>query len=225
MTDACAPGPRARAVILFLGAALAVMLGTALKERLTHPELVVRPAAPPAAMPAEAAAAEEGGVGALMRRVGENPQDMGALVRLIEALVEKRNWAAAEAFAQRAVALDVSDPQPLYLLGIVMHNQGRHREAAETLEKVAAMHDGASVRYSLGVLYLYFLHDVPRGLEHLRAGMEDAEGALELKAAIRQELDKHADAVPPQASEPAAPEPDRGAAAGTARERRGGRSR
>ena len=46
------------------------------------------------------------------------------------------------------------------------------------------------MRYSLGVLYIYFLEDPKRGVEHLRAGLNDATASAELKAAIQQELEK-----------------------------------
>ena len=102
-----------------------------------------------------------------------------------------QNWDAAETFAQRAVTMDVSNPKPLYLLGVIQHSQGRHKDAAETLEKVLSIRDEASVRYSLGVLYIYFLNDAKHGVEHLRAGLNDPGASEELKTAIKQELDKN----------------------------------
>ncbi|HZF60651.1 MAG TPA: hypothetical protein VEZ52_03400, partial [Desulfovibrio sp.] len=111
----------------------------------------------------------------------------------------------AETFAQRAVTMDVSNPKPLYLLGVIQHNQGRHKEAAEALEQVVKIKDEASVRYSLGVLYIYFLEDPKRGADHLRAGLTDATASEELKAAIKQELEK----VPAvEEAQPAAAKPD-----------------
>lgn len=85
--------------------------------------------------------------------------------------------------------MDVGNSKPLYLLGVIQHNQGRHKEAAEALERVVKIKDEASVRYSLGVLYIYFLEDTKRGAEHLRAGLNDPTASEELKAAIQQELE------------------------------------
>ena len=119
------------------------------------------------------------------------------------------NATAAETFAQRAITLDAGNSKPLYLLGVIMHNQGRNKEAAEALEKVLAIKDEASVRYSLGVLYLYFLENPAKGIEHLTAGLQDPKASDELKAAITQELEK-------------APQPDQNAkAAPAASETRG----
>ena len=189
MTDTNKCGFSARILIILLAAALTIMLFASLKARIQNPHLTV------AARPQQGMAGGEAGedaqtVGKLMRQVAENPQDIGALIHLIEHLVSAQNWDAAETFAQRAVTMDVGNSKPLYLLGVIQHNQGRHKEAAEALERVVKIKDEASVRYSLGVLYIYFLEDPKRGVEHLRAGLNDATASAELKAAIQQELEK-----------------------------------
>ena len=189
MTDTNKCGFSTRILIILLAAALTIMLFASLKARIQNPHLTV------AARPQQGMAGGEAGedaqtVGKLMRQVAENPQDIGALIHLIEHLVSAQNWDAAETFAQRAVTLDVGNSKPLYLLGVIQHNQGRHKEAAEALERVVKIKDEASVRYSLGVLYIYFLEDPKRGVEHLRAGLNDATASAELKAAIQQELEK-----------------------------------
>lgn len=187
----------ARAVIVVLGLGLAVMLAASLKERFENPHLSV--VVEPRPVMSDAAGADAQSIGALMRKVAANPQDVDALVHLVEHLVAAQNWQAAETFAQRAVALDSANPAPLYLLGVILHNQERHKEAAETLESVLKLKDEASVRYSLGVLYAYFLQEPAKGREHLAAGLADPAGSEELKASIRQELEK----IPPPA--PAVP--------------------
>lgn len=187
----------ARAVIVILGLGLAVMLAASLKERFENPHLSV--VVEPRPVMSDAAGADAQSIGALMRKVAANPQDVDALVHLVEHLVAAQNWQAAETFAQRAVALDSANPAPLYLLGVILHNQERHKEAAETLESVLKLKDEASVRYSLGVLYAYFLQEPAKGREHLAAGLADPAGSEELKASIRQELEK----IPPPA--PAVP--------------------
>ena len=199
MSDASRPNASARMLLVLLAASLVVMLAVSLKARFQNPHLTVP--GRQQSMPAGAGEAAAGqSIGELMRQVSENPQDLNALLHLIEHLVTAQNWEAAETFAQRAVTMDVSNPKPLYLLGVILHNQGRNKEAAEALEKVLAIKDEASVRYSLGVLYIYFLHDPKRGIEHLQAGLKDPEASADLKATIQQELEKN----PPAAvSEPA----------------------
>ena len=189
MTDTKKGNLSSRILIIALAVALAVMLGASLKARFQNPHLTVA-ARQQQGMGGGEAGEDAQTVGKLMRQVAENPQDLGALIHLIEHLVSAQNWDAAETFAQRAVTMDVGNSKPLYLLGVIQHNQGRHKEAAEALERVVKIKDEASVRYSLGVLYIYFLEDPKRGVEHLRAGLNDATASAELKAAIQQELEK-----------------------------------
>lgn len=194
MTDAFMPNRSARALIILLALALIVMLGVSLKSRFQNPHLTV-PARQQAMSAADGDAEGAQVVGKLMRQVAENPQDIDALIHLIEHLVTAQNWDAAETFAQRAVTMDVGNPKPLYLLGVIMHNEGRHKEAAEALEQVLKIRDDASVRYSLGVLYIYFLDDPKRGVENLNAGLNDPKAGEDLKASIKEELEKAAAAV------------------------------
>ena len=108
----------------------------------------------------------------------------------VEHLMATQEWDAAATFAQRAVALDVNDPQPLYMLGVILHNQGKPQEAAATLEKVVVLRDDATVRYSLGVLYSYFLQQKDKGRAHWEAGLKDPKISPEMRQAIEEELKK-----------------------------------
>ncbi|WP_300908701.1 hypothetical protein [uncultured Desulfovibrio sp.] len=185
MTDLPKLNGPTRALVLLLALALAGMLVISLAERFRHPHLTVQVRHAP-----QVPAGMDGAVGALMQEVAANPQNMDATIRLVEALISVRNWEAAETFAQRAMTLDLNNSRPPYLLGVIRHNQGRHQEAAKLLEKAAALRDSASVRYSLGVLYIHFLNDPARGVEHLSAGLQDPAASEELKKGIRQELEK-----------------------------------
>ncbi len=208
MTDSPKRTTSSRALILLLALGLVVMLATSLKERFESPGLTEQRRPGPAA---QAGRQDDDAqqIGKLMRQIAENPNDSTAMIHLVEHLIGAQNWDAAETFAQRAITLDAANSKPLYLLGVIMHNQGRNKEAAEALEKVLAIKDEASVRYSLGVLYLYFLENPAKGVEHLKAGLQDPKASDELKAAIMQELEK-------------APQPDQNAkAAPAASETRG----
>ena len=193
-----------RLCIILLALALAAMLGTALVKRLQNPSLTehrqpmaTAPAvssggnadAMPQGMPGMAGGDDR--VGALMQQVGKNPQDFNALMQLAEALMHQENWKAAETFAQRASVVDLNNPQPLFMLGVILHNQGREAEAAQALEKVIALQDTARVRYSLGVLYLYFLDQKDKGLACMEAGLKDPKIEDEIRTAINEELQKH----------------------------------
>ncbi len=196
-----------RALIVLLALALVAMLGTALVKRLQNPSLTEQRApvasatsgdtAGPSGQSGMSGMSGMGGmggdndqVGALMQQVGKNPQDMNALMQLAEALMHQENWQAAETFAQRASVLDVNNPQPLFMLGVILHNLGRPAEAAQALEKVIALQDTARVRYSLGVLYLYFLDQKDKGLACMEAGLKDPKIEDDIRAAIDEELQK-----------------------------------
>ena len=186
MTDSSKRNTSSRALIILLGLGLVLMLAVSLKERFESPGLTEQ--RQPRAVAAQDNAAQQ--IGQLMRQVAENPNDGTAMIHLVEHLIGAQNWEAAETFAQRAVTLDMGNSKPLYLLGVIMHNQGRNKEAAEALEKVLAIKDEASVRYSLGVLYIHYLDNPAKGVEHLSAGLHDANAPEELKKAIMLELEK-----------------------------------
>lgn len=214
MTDAPKLRASARALILLLALGLTAMLAVSLIHRFTNPHLTVqRPAAPTGT----GSAAQQDRIGTLMQQAARDPDNVQTLIRLIEALIARQNWEAAATFARRAVTLDVNNPRPLYLLGLAEHNQGRHREAAELLEKVLLLKDEASVRYSLGVLYIYYLNNVPRGVEHLSAGLHDPDAGEDLKRGLREELEK---APLPGAQPNGAKNTDAGDASSTARDKK-----
>lgn len=185
-TDARTPSAPHRLIMLALLAGLLVMLATAIWQRITQPELVQQVAHTPAQHSQE----EVSAVGRLMEQVSRNPGDMNSLLSLVNALVKMENWEAAENFARRAIELDGKDPRPLHLLGVIQHNTGRHADAAQTLEAVIALKDDASVRYSLGVLYIYYLNDKERGLAQLRAGLSLPDVSDSLRKHIESELKK-----------------------------------
>ena len=117
----------ARAIILLLGLSLLVMLGVTIKERVSNPHLVTERPTDPQGM-----GQEQNLLASLMQKVAAEPTNKDALMHLAEHLMATQEWDAAATFAQRAVALDVNDPQPLYMLGVILHNQGKPQEAAAT---------------------------------------------------------------------------------------------
>lgn len=185
-TDVRTPSLPHRLIMLVLLAGLLLMLGTTVWQRIQQPELVQQVAHTPAQHSQE----EVSAVGRLMEQVSRNPTDMDSLLALVNALVKMENWDVAENFARRAIELDAKDPRPLHLLGVIQHNTGRHADAAQTLEAVIALRDDPSVRYSLGVLYIYYLNDKERGLAQLRAGLSLPDVSDSLKKHLQSELNK-----------------------------------
>lgn len=187
-----APTGARRAVLLCMALGLAAMLLASLAHRLSNPSLVVEAAAPrtgQAGMSQDAGMNPE--IGALMRKVAENPQDAATMIHLVEHLISDKQWEPAETFAKRAAAISPSDSQPQYLLGIILHNKGQHADAAEALERVIALKDDASARYSLGVLQIYFLDQAAKGREMLKTALTSPNASESLKKAVREELEKN----------------------------------
>jgi len=180
-----------RAVLLLLAFAFAGMTVVSLWQRVARPELVVpsnvRPMAAGRDMEPTNTMSE---LGQLMQKIQQDPGDVAALLHLAEHFVEDKNWPAAENFLRKAVVAAPSNPQPLYLLGVVLHNQGKHAEAAACLERVVSLRDEPSVRYSLGVLYVHYLQDPTRGGQHLRVALAQPGLTNDLGKLIRAELDE-----------------------------------
>lgn len=178
-----------KAILVFVSLGLVVMLAISFMDRLRNPDLV-EPSRGAGGMGQAQGEGMNPDIAKLMEHLRENPNDVTALLHLSEHLVNDQNWPAAETFISRAVVADPSNSQPMYLLGVVQHNLGKHKEAAESLERVLSLKDEASVRYSLGVLYLYYLNDTANGVKHLSAGLNDPKAPESLKKSLREELEK-----------------------------------
>ena len=83
-----------------------------------------------------------------------------------------------------------NETQPLYMLGIIQHSQNRNAEAAASLEKVVAAKEDPSVRYSLGILYAYYLEQPDKGLEQLQKALDNPNTPADLKKAVAEEVTK-----------------------------------
>ena len=179
-----------RTVLLFLAFAFAGMTCVSLWKRVMQPDLTVQSTIRQMSAGEEATQADNiNEIGQLMQRIQRNPGDVAAMLHLAEHFVEDKNWTAAENFLRKAVVAAPGNPQPLYLLGVVLHNLGNHAEAAACLERVVSLRDEPSVRYSLGVLYAHYLQNPARGSQHLSAALAQPELADDLRTLIRAELD------------------------------------
>lgn len=192
MTDASsasAPSLSSRLLLIFLGICFAAMLIVSLTQRFLNPQLVV-PSRSSGMEAAQTDAAVDSQIGALMQKLGENPNDVETMLHLVQHLITIKNWQAAETFAQRAVALDVLNDKALYLLGFIKHNQDQNRDAALLLEKALTIRDDPHIRYSLGMIYIYFLDDADRGYAHLEAALKSSGTDDSLRVRIGEELKK-----------------------------------
>ena len=187
-----------RILLLCLAFAFVGMTAASLWQRIIRPELVV-----PSHIPQRSAGQDEARTGAmrelgeLMQKLRQDPGDVATTIQLAERFVKEKNWPPAENFARRAVVAAPGNPQPLYLLGVILHNQGNHAEAAACLERVVSLRDEPSVRYSLGVLYARYLQNPERGGQHLRAALVQPGLPDGLAETIRAELEALASQTAP----------------------------
>ena len=191
MTDASSASPSlsSRLLLIFLGICFAAMLIVSLTQRFLNPQLVV-PSRSSGMETAQADTGMDGQIGALMQKLGENPNDVETMLHLVQHLITIKNWQAAETFAQRALALDVLNDKALYLLGFIKHNLDQNKDAALLLEKALTVKDDPHVRYSLGMLYIYFLNDADRGYTHLETALKTSGADDHRRGRIEDELKK-----------------------------------
>ncbi|AAS95525.1 tetratricopeptide repeat protein [Nitratidesulfovibrio vulgaris] len=180
-------GPR-KAILAVMGLSLLVMLGGSFLYRLNHPGLVVEGRQQPPAATQGPSEAEV--LGPMMQRLQQNPNDLEALVFLGEHFLGHEDWARAEAFLQRAVIAAPTEGRPLYLLGIAQYHREQFAPAAETFERLLAINDEPAARYNLGLLYLHYLNDKPKALQHLKAVVAAKDAPEELRKRAGEELAK-----------------------------------
>ncbi|MBO4368891.1 MAG: hypothetical protein J5803_02145, partial [Desulfovibrio sp.] len=179
-------------ILLCIALFLALILFFLVKNRLMHPELTIETTPQSVHFQAnnEVISKDMDEVAALMQMLKANPNDTSILLSLTDALMKLERWDAAEQFVRRALALEPENFTPNYLLGIILHQKNKPEEAALALEKALTIHDDAAARYSLGILYLYFIKDQNKGIDQLKKGLAIPDSNQELKAAITEELQK-----------------------------------
>jgi len=127
------------------------------------------------------------GMADIMRRLQQNPHDADALLELGHNLMDDRPELALDFLQQAAVAAP-SDSRPPHALGVLLHRQGKHAEAAVSLERSLELEDSAPTRYSLGVLLRHHLDRPEDALRHLEAALQAPGLTPELRTLIEQEL-------------------------------------
>jgi Flp pilus assembly protein TadD len=173
---------------------LLLIFATAVGYRLLHPDLLT-PLPPPGERAAQRGGMEGMGgmdehVAALMRQLQENPGDVPALIGLAEYFLRKQDWTPAERFARRAAEAAPEAVRPRYLLAMVLHAMDRNEEAAASLEQALKFHEEPGLRYSLGMLYAYYLNDKEKAAAQLRRGLAAPAIDGPLKTEMEEELAK-----------------------------------
>lgn len=192
MTNPTPDAPRHRLILFSLALGLVAILLTSLWQRFSNPSLTVsrfanaRQIEPTSGGSMENMAA----IGQLMETVAQNPHDLQALLRLTESLIAVGQWDSAENFALKAMSEPGENTRAMYLLAIVNHNQGKHGEAAELLEKLLQKEENPSARYSLAILDIHFLNKPEAGRQQLQQGLLVPGAPAGLRTAMQEELAK-----------------------------------
>lgn len=180
-----------RGILIFLGCGLLAMLFVSFGERITNPNLVVGQRA---GNDGTKAKTDGGGMNAeipgLMQKLNENPKDVATLVHLSEHLITDGEFEPAENFLRRALVEEPDHAKGNYWLGVVLHSQDKNEEAVVALEKSILASDDPTVRRSLGLIYIYYLDDTKKGIEHLNAGLNNPKATAAVKKMLSEELVK-----------------------------------
>ena len=176
---------RQRLLLPFMGLLLLLMLASGLWARFSSPSLVIA-SGERRADPAHPAPSDE--TGALMQALAADPDNVDIAIRLSRLLLDVGRIEAAQAFASRANELAPGRADAPALLGYIESRLGRYREAAALLEKSLKLEDNPRVRYSLGVIYAYYLDDPARSRGHFAAALAHPDAGADLAARIAREL-------------------------------------
>lgn len=190
MNDAVSSAGSRRLLLLGLAAALVAMLATAVVYRAHNPALVIVEKTQSMPDPAAAIDPVVRRVGELMHKLQENPSDLPTLLELAEHFARLQQWQAVEQFAQRALRVSPDDMSSHYLLGLALHGQQRHAEAAKELEEAVRIGETPALHYSLAMLYAYYLNEKDNAARHLRQGLEAPGLTPDLRAQMQSELEK-----------------------------------
>lgn len=184
---------RQKMMLVFMSLFFMAILCVSLWYRFEKPGLILHRTVNQASLSAANAGNGLEAIGDLMREAARHPSDQHLLLRLVEALLAVGEWQGAENFAQKALELDPPEspnPKALYLLALAYHNKGEHAQAAELLEKLLKHSENPSARYSLGILYAYYLDKPQEGRKHWQRALEEPTLSEALRKSLLEELAK-----------------------------------
>lgn len=186
------PSLKTKLVILSLALSCLVMVLALLKTRLLNPSLTVQLSGQEMHFNAsdETVTQDMDEISALMQAVGRKPHDIQIILKLSESLLKKNQLEPAANFAKRAHLENPKAFEPLYLLGIILHRQGQYQEAKSKLVEALSLKDDAACRYSLAILYCYYLRQKDLGIAQLKAALKAPNLKDDLKQTLELELKK-----------------------------------
>ena len=178
-------------VLGLIGLSLCAILVASFAYRTSHPNLT-EPGRQQAAQAMSAGGGAESGTDELthlMALMKEDPNNVGVLKQLTDFFIRQQDWNRAGFFVQKAQVVAPSDPQVLYMHGIILFNEQKPAEAVEVFESLIALEDDASARYNLGIIYKHFLKQPDKAKPHFEALLANPKADAELKQRAQTELD------------------------------------
>lgn len=120
----------------------------------------------------------------LMQKIQINSNDINAFIELSKYFIQLSESEQAKIFALQALEITPDNPDLIYLLGIIQHNQGEHVNAANSFKKILEKDADPSAQYSLALLYLYYLNEKSTALQYLYAVLNNPKSTPAMITAV-----------------------------------------
>lgn len=180
-------------VLALIGVSLCAMLAASFVYRTKNPNLTEQGKPQTAAPAQQMDSADEHGaedeLTHLMALMKEDPNNLDVLKQITDFFIRNKDFGRAGFFAQKALIAAPSDPQVLYMNGIVQFNQGKSQEAVQTFETLITINDDPSARYNLGIIYKHFLKQPEKAKVHFEALLTHSKADEALKKRAQAELE------------------------------------
>ncbi len=124
----------------------------------------------------------------LMQELQINPKNSQLLLKISQYFMQNADWQQAENYALKTIKITQNDINAFYILGISQYNQEKYIEAAQSFQTVLKKENDPAVQYNLGLLYLYYLHDIKKGKKYLNDVLKNPKTTPQLKEAAKKEL-------------------------------------
>ncbi|MDR2605375.1 MAG: tetratricopeptide repeat protein [Desulfovibrio sp.] len=143
---------------------------------------------PDAAAPPDLMREQADAMAALMRTLRDNPNDTDNLYKIAEIFFRAGDQARAEIFLNRALLSRPADVQARVMLGNILFQQNKMREAAAVYEELLKISEDAETLYNLAVLRKYHLNDKAGAEALLRRLLTQSDAPPETLEKARKEL-------------------------------------